>query len=98
MKQGDSRSGATHTIFLVPSASHATKGETALLRAGVACALIPVPRTLSSQCGVCLRVDLGARAGAAQVLAAAGVRVDAIHDLTAKRPDPRLHDQRGDRR
>ena len=81
-----SEGGATHTIFLVPSASHATKGEAALLRAGVACALIPVPRTLSSQCGVCLRVDLGARGAAAAVLAAAGVRIDAIHDLAAQRP------------
>ena len=80
-KAGGAENGGAQTIFLVPSASHATKGEAALLRVGVACALIPVPRTLSSQCGVCLRVDLDARAAAAEVLAAAGVRVDAIHDL-----------------
>lgn len=98
MRPSDSEGGAVYTIFLVPSASHATKGEAALLRAGVACALIPVPRTLSSQCGVCLRVALDARAAAAEVLDAAGVRTDAIHDLVAQRPEPRLHDQRGDHR
>lgn len=75
----------THTIFVVPSASHATKGEAALGRAGVACALIPVPRTLSSQCGVCLRVDSSAREVAAEVLVAAQVRLDAIHDITIPR-------------
>ena len=80
-EHGAARRDAVHTIFLVPSASHATKGETALLRAGVACALIPVPRTLGSQCGVCLRVELDARAAAGAVLAAAGVRVDAIHNI-----------------
>lgn len=87
--------GATHTVFLVPSASHATKGEAALLRAGVACALIPVPRTLSSQCGVCLRVAREERTAATEVLAAAGVRVDAIHDLD---PEPRYTTPRSERR
>ena len=86
---------AEHTIFLVPSASHATKGEAALVRAGIACALIPVPRTLSSQCGVCLRVDLGARTTAAELLAASGVRVDAVHDL-GPRFDPRLLEKKGE--
>jgi len=74
----------SHSVFLVPSASHATKGEAALIRAGVACRLIPVPRTLSSQCGVCLRVPLGDRSRAEQVLERAGVQVSGIHDLATR--------------
>ena len=76
-----SPSAPTHSLFLVPSASHAIKGEGALIRAGVSCSLIPVPRAISSQCGVCLRVSLGDRERAEKVLAATGVQVSAIHDL-----------------
>lgn len=76
----------THTVFLVPSASHATKGEAALISAGLACRLIPVPRTLSSQCGVCLRVPLGDRRQAERVLKEAGVQVSGTHDLVTRFP------------
>ncbi len=76
----------SHSVFLVPSASHAIKGEAALIEAGVACRLIPVPRTLSSQCGVCLRVSLSDRSQAEQVLEKAEVRVSGIHDLAMRIP------------
>jgi hypothetical protein len=76
----------THRLFLVPSASHAMKGEAALTRAGVPCTLIPVPRTLSSECGVCLRVAFEDRERAGQTLAAAGLEISAIHDLDMTRP------------
>ena len=86
----------THSLFLLPSASHATKGEVALLRAGVPCRLIPVPRTLSSQCGVCLRVDIGDRERATEVLAAAGLQISGIHNLMM-RPTTNS-DEQGDER
>lgn len=72
---------AFHRLYLMPSASHAVRGETVLLQVGIPCALIPVPRSISSQCGVCLRVDiaLGDRAG--EALATAGVQVVGTHDL-----------------
>ncbi|MBN1319844.1 MAG: DUF3343 domain-containing protein [Thermoleophilia bacterium] len=82
----------SHSVFLVLSASHATKGETALIKAGVACRLIPVPRTLSSQCGVCLRVPLDDRPRAEQVLEAAGVQVSGIHDLVMRLPRKETED------
>lgn len=76
-----SRAAPTHRLYLVPSASHAIKGEKALLRAGVLCALIPVPRTVSSQCGVCLRVTLADSTRASEALTRAGIEVSGIHDL-----------------
>lgn len=76
----------THTIFLVPSASHATKGEAALLKAEIPCRLIPVPRTLSSQCGVCLRVKRSDRQSAQLVLEVATVEISAVHDLNMRLP------------
>jgi len=70
-----------YTVFLVMSASHAIKGEKALAKAGVASKLIPVPRSLSSQCGVCLRVSFMDREQAGLALAEAGVQVTGSHDL-----------------
>lgn len=45
-----------YTVILVHSISHAVKAERLLNEAGIACKLIPVPRQLSSQCGVCVRL------------------------------------------
>lgn len=72
---------ATHVLFLVPSANHAVQGEAALLRASIECRLIPVPRHLSSQCGVCLSVGRADRRPAEQELRAAGTVIDEIHEV-----------------
>ena len=76
----------THCLFLVPSASDGIKGEAALGRAEVARKLIPVPRALSSQCGVCLRVNLSDKERAGHVLRAAGIHISAMHDFTMRLP------------
>jgi len=76
-----SRSAPVHRLYLVPSASHAVKGESALTRAEIPCALIPVPRTISSQCGVCLRVSLDLADRAGEALERANVQISGTHDL-----------------
>lgn len=76
-----SPSAPAYKLFLVPSASHAIKGESVLIQAGIPCSLIPVPRTVSSRCGVCLRVELDLGDRAAEVLARAGVQISGAHDL-----------------
>jgi hypothetical protein len=45
-----------YAVFLFPSVSYALKAEKILIAAGIAHKLIPVPRQLSSDCGVCLRI------------------------------------------
>ncbi|MDI9570890.1 MAG: DUF3343 domain-containing protein [Pseudomonadota bacterium] len=42
--------------FIFPSVSHALKAEKLLKAAGMPHKLIPVPRHISSDCGVCLRI------------------------------------------
>lgn len=42
-------------LFL--SVQHALRAEKLLKEAGIPCKLIPVPRHLSSDCGVCLRFE-----------------------------------------
>ena len=70
-----------HVVLLVRSVSHAMKGEAALTRAGVPHKLIPVPRSLSSHCGVCIRVTPADRETAEEALKTAGVEIVAIHEL-----------------
>ena len=72
-------------MLLVRSISHAMKGESALTKAGVPHKLVPVPRSLSSQCGVCIRVAPGDREAAETTLEAAGIEIVAIHELHDRR-------------
>ncbi len=50
------RDGAGFIVFLFPSVSHALTAEKLLKTAGIPHKLIPVPRHISSDCGVCLRI------------------------------------------
>ena len=45
-----------YAVFLFPSVSYALRAEKILKDLGIAHKLIPVPRHISSDCGVCLRV------------------------------------------
>jgi hypothetical protein len=66
--------------MLFHASAHALRAEKLLQRAGVACKLIPVPRHLSSDCGVCLRVARRELDGARSALESGGVEVAAAHD------------------
>lgn len=44
-----------HAVVLFESISHALRAEKIIKNAKIPCKLIPVPRHLSSDCGVCLR-------------------------------------------
>jgi hypothetical protein len=45
----------TYQVVLFTSVSHALRAEKILKEAGIPFKLIPVPRHISSDCGVCLR-------------------------------------------
>lgn len=68
-------------VILVYATSHALKGERALQERGIGCKLIPVPRHLSSDCGVCLRIARTDRAAALAALTAVGVEMAGCHDI-----------------
>lgn len=46
-----------YAYILVDSTGHALKIEKILSQYQLACKLVPVPRHLSSDCGVCVRVN-----------------------------------------
>jgi len=57
-----------YAVFLFPSVSHALKAEKILKARGIAHKVIPVPRHISSDCGVCLRVAAEQKELAAEAL------------------------------
>ena len=69
------------TAVLFHTSSHAIRAEKILGQAGIDCRLTPVPRHLSSDCGVCIRVAQGDREVARDVLERAGLEVAAYADL-----------------
>ena len=71
----------TYAVILVYSTNHALRAEQVLQQAGIRCKLIPVPRHLSSDCGVCIRVGRGDREGALGALQQAALETEAVHDL-----------------
>jgi hypothetical protein len=71
----------THVVILVYSTSRALRAEKLLHTAGIESKLIPVPRHLSSNCGVCLRIAQGDRERAKQALEAAGLEIEGVYDI-----------------
>lgn len=70
-----------YSVILMPSTSHALKAERVLDKAGVASKLIPVPRQLSSDCGVCVRVERDDTKRACKVLQSAHVEIEGVHHI-----------------
>ena len=70
-----------HTVILVYSTSYALRVEKLLRKAGIPSRLIPVPRHLSSDCGVCLRIAQTDRDAAQRALQEGGVEIEGIHGI-----------------
>jgi hypothetical protein len=70
-----------YAVVLVYSTSYALRAEKVLGKAGVNCKLIPVPRQLSSDCGVCVRVNRADRETTRQLLEEAHVEIEGIPDI-----------------
>ena len=70
-----------HAVILVYSTYHALKIERLLGRENVPCRLVPVPRHLSSDCGVCVRVHRSDVAIALATVREGGVEIQGCHHL-----------------
>jgi hypothetical protein len=70
-----------YAVILVYSTSYALRAEKVLLKAGIASKLIPVPRHLSSDCGVCVRVERLQLEAALETLEAAQVEINQVHEI-----------------
>lgn len=74
-------SEGNYAIILVYSTSHAMRIEKLLAERGIACKMIPVPRQISSDCGVCVRILRQDVAAACAVVAAARIEIQGIVDV-----------------
>ncbi len=68
-------------VVIVYSTSHALRVEKVLQEAGIACKLIPVPRQMSSDCGVCVRIQRAKKKAVRLLLEATHVEFEGIHNL-----------------
>jgi hypothetical protein len=75
-------SNTVYGVVLFPSVSHCMRAESLLQAAGLHCKLIPVPRELSSDCGVALRFGWEDRSKVQGVLEEAGLEVEGVHPLS----------------
>ncbi len=70
-----------YAVILVYSTSYALRAEKVLAKAGISCKLIPVPRHLSSDCGVCVRIERADQQAVLQALQAARVELEGVHEI-----------------
>jgi hypothetical protein len=70
--------GEGYAVILVHSTSHAIHLEKLLGKRGVVCKMIPVPRQLSSDCGVCIRVPRTRLEAAREAVEASKIDVQGI--------------------
>ena len=71
----------THAVILFYTSSHAMRAEKVLQRAGIPNKLMPVPRHLSSDCGVCMRIDAAQVDAVRRLLAEQRVEFVDIHPV-----------------
>jgi hypothetical protein len=74
-------SQTTYAVIIVYSTSHALRAEKLLTQQGIACKLIPVPRHVSSDCGVCVRIARDDQAAALRALERAPVQLEGVHPI-----------------
>ena len=74
-------SESTQSVVLVYSTSHAIRIESLLKAGRTSCKLIPVPRHLSSDCGVCVRFENEDRGLVDALLERTGIEVQGIESM-----------------
>jgi len=70
-----------NAVVLAYSTSHALRVEKVLTESGITCKMIPVPRHISSDCGVCVRIASADQEAVLVALEAARVDIEGIHQV-----------------
>ena len=71
-------------VILFPSIHFALKAEKIIKGKGIPIKLIPVPRHLSSDCGVCLCMPWDKKEEIVSLLEKEGVKIEAVQPLSEK--------------
>jgi len=67
-----------YDVILLQSTSHAMRVEKLLRDAGIGCKMIPVPRHIGTDCGVCIRIRHQDFDAARCTVQAGGVEIEGI--------------------
>ena len=67
------------SVVLFYTSNHAFRAEKLLIAREIACRLVPVPRHLSSDCGVCLSLDASRQEEVVEILNGAKVEMAGMH-------------------
>jgi len=70
-----------YAVILVYSTSHAMRIERMLIEQNIECKLIPVPRQLSSDCGVCVRFLPADKEKVVQCLDSVHIEIQGIFEI-----------------
>ena len=71
-------------VLLFPSIHFVLQAEKLIKGKGFSIDLIPVPRQLSSDCGICMLIEWEQRETLYALLEEAGVRIEGVHPLPGK--------------
>ncbi|MDH7478613.1 MAG: DUF3343 domain-containing protein [Syntrophomonadaceae bacterium] len=66
-------------VFTFSSTHHALKAEKVLQAAQLPATIIPVPRRISSLCGLAIKLDSALHPRAEEILLGKGVKVEGVH-------------------
>lgn len=72
---------AVKSVIIVHATSHAIKGEKKLKKNNISCRLVPVPRHISSDCGICLQIDTSKKGESEIILKRENIDIICIHDV-----------------
>jgi hypothetical protein len=70
-----------YAVIIVYSTSHALQIEKLLLGEGITCKLIPVPRQISTNCGVCVRIYRRDIEMVLEAITGTHIQIEGIHDI-----------------
>jgi len=71
-------------VILFPSIHFVLQAEKMIMGKGFSIDLIPVPRQLSSDCGICMLIEWEQKEMLYTLLEQGGVRIEGVHPLPGK--------------
>ena len=77
-------------VITFPSTHYALRAEKLLKDAHMEIALVPVPRHISSDCGICVELDCEVAERAMQILQNQGVKYEGLHKVANEPRDTLL--------
>lgn len=70
-----------YCVILFPSTNYAIWAEKAFTKHQISSKMIPVPRNLSSDCGMCVRIDIKEKSRSVEIMDKTGIEYEGISEI-----------------